>query len=173
EGEYFNDYYDRQGEKYFYTLLKPLANLEILQPADFIDWGQTAMYETEIGVGECASVVIDLVSILIFEADEKADWAKEAFAENRLVDAIYHAYSVMISAAKGLLLDKDVNCSTHHGIISEFDKNYPELSGGQGFKEKIMQINQHEPSYEFAVNYLSEAFDFLEKVKSSPRFANA
>ena len=31
EGEYFNDYYDRQGEKYFYTLLKPVADLTTLK----------------------------------------------------------------------------------------------------------------------------------------------
>ena len=37
EGEYFNDYYDRQGKNYFYQLLKPLADLNKLQPGDYVD----------------------------------------------------------------------------------------------------------------------------------------
>ncbi|MCU0326052.1 MAG: nitrite/sulfite reductase, partial [Spirosomaceae bacterium] len=56
DGEYFNDYYDRQGEKYFYELLKPLADLSTLIDTDFIDWGHDDVFQTEIGVGECASV---------------------------------------------------------------------------------------------------------------------
>ena len=64
EGEYFNDYYDRQGEKYFYSLLKPLADLTTLGDTDFVDWGRDEIFQTEIGVGECASVIIDLVATL-------------------------------------------------------------------------------------------------------------
>jgi sulfite reductase (ferredoxin) len=111
EGEYFNDYYDRQGEKYFYTLLKPVADLTTLQEDDFIDWGQSEQFQTEIGVGECASVIIDLVATLLLESVEKMDWTNTAFEENRIADAIYHAYSVFVSAAKALLLDKTVSAS--------------------------------------------------------------
>ena len=167
EGEYFNDYYDRQGDRYFYTLLKPLASLENLQNTDFVDWGQQELFETEIGVGECASVMVDLVAVLLFEAEEKAEWAEAAFAENRYSDAIYHAYSVFISAAKALLLDKDVHSSTHHGIISEFDKNFAEEHlTSIDFKTAVMEINQHEPSPEFAAAYLGSSLSFLEKARS-------
>ena len=88
EGEYFNDYYDRQGEKYFYSLLKPLADLSTLIDTDFVDWGRDEIFQTEIGVGECASVIIDLVATLFYESEEKIEWAKEAFNENRFADAI-------------------------------------------------------------------------------------
>jgi sulfite reductase (ferredoxin) len=63
EGEYFNDYYRRQvaAEKmYFYKLLKPLADLETLTNIDYIDLGHDEKYVTEVGVGECAGVMIDL-----------------------------------------------------------------------------------------------------------------
>lgn len=160
EGEYFNDYYDRQGEKYFYTLLKPLADLTNLEREDFIDWGQTVDFQTEIGVGECASVIIDLVATLLYESEEKFQWAQEAFAENRYADSIYHSYSVFVSTAKALLLDKNVNCSTQHSVINEFEKHYADVFG-EGVKAQILQINQYEPSQAFAQKYLAEAQAFL------------
>ena len=169
EGEYFNDYYDRFGEKYFYTLLKPLADLSTLQNSDFVDWGQTEAYETEIGVGECAGVMIDLVATLLYESEEKAEWTKEAYEEGRFADSIYHAYSVFVSSAKALLLDKNVNCSTQHGVIAEFDKNFVEteiISLDSDFKSKVMVINQNEPSQVFAQHYIQQAFEFLEKAKA-------
>ena len=42
--ERFIQYYDRQGEKYFYELLKPLADIENLVADDFIDWGTDEKY---------------------------------------------------------------------------------------------------------------------------------
>lgn len=159
EGEYFNDYYDRQGEKYFYSLLKPLAELSTLNDTDFVDWGRDEIFQTEIGVGECASVIIDLVATLFYESEEKIEWAKEAFNENRYADAIYYAYQSQVNTAKALLLDKNVSCSTQNGIITEFDKHFVEEFGGN-VKEQILQINKNEPSNDFAVDYIlvSEAF---------------
>ncbi|MDR6193410.1 HEPN domain-containing protein [Siphonobacter sp. SORGH_AS_0500] len=170
EGEYFHNYYDRQGEKYFYGLLKPLTDLTTVVDSDFVDWGQTGAFATEIGVGECASVIIDLVATLIFEAEEKYDWAKAAFEEGRYADSIYHSYSVFVSGAKALLLDKSVNVSTQHAVIKEFDKQYVETGeftfGGKTFTEKTLQINQNEPSAEFAARFLAEALEFIQRARS-------
>ncbi|MFN8353376.1 MAG: nitrite reductase [Spirosomataceae bacterium] len=168
EGEYFNDYYDRQGENYFYALLKPLADLTTLQRSDFIDWGQTEQFQTEIGVGECAGVQIDLVATLLFESDEKLSWAQAAYAEQRWADSIYHSYSVFISTAKALLLDKSVNVSTQHGVINEFGKHFGEEFGitQDDFKAQVLQINQNEPSEAFAVRYMAEAEALLERAKT-------
>ncbi|GAB3514012.1 HEPN domain-containing protein [Emticicia fontis] len=165
EGEYFNDYYDRQGEKYFYALLKPLADLTTLIDTDFIDWGRDELFQTEIGVGECASVIIDLVATLFYESEEKIAWAKDAFNENRWADAIYYAYQSQVNTAKALLLDKNINSSTQHGVISEFDKNFNE-EFGINFKEQVLQINQNEPSQIFAVDYISESENFLKEAIS-------
>ena len=62
ETEYFNDYYYRQGKRYFYSLLKPVVAKESLQQSDFYDWGQDHTYQQAIGVGECAGVTLDVVS---------------------------------------------------------------------------------------------------------------
>lgn len=162
EGEYFNDYYDRQGEKYFYALLKPLADLTTLVDTDFVDWGRDEIFQTEIGVGECASVIIDLVATLFYESEEKIEWAKEAFNENRFADAVYYAYQSQVNTAKALLLDKNINCSTQHGIISEFDKHFETEFGGN-IKEQILQINKNEPSKDFAVDYISVSEEFVKQ----------
>jgi len=168
-GEYFHEYYDRQGEKYFYTLLKPLADLQNLVDDEFIDWGASDSFATEIGVGECAGVMIDLVATLLFETQEKFEWAELALADKRWADSIYHAYSVFISGAKALLLDKSVNVSTQMGVISKFDEHFVQTGevdlGGKTMSDIALQINQMEPSEAFANAYIQEAADFLRIAK--------
>ena len=119
--ELFNDYYDRLGKDHFYQLLKPLADLSTLTPDEFVDWGHEEIFATAIGVGECAGVMIDLVSTLLLESEEKLQWAIESFEAGAYSDAIYHAYSVFISSAKAMLLDKGINSITQTGIIRDFD----------------------------------------------------
>ena len=58
--ESFINYYDRQGERYFYNLLKPLADTANLEQSDFIDWGSEQAYEKAVGVGECAGVQLSI-----------------------------------------------------------------------------------------------------------------
>ena len=100
--ELFNDFYDRFGKDHFYQLLKPLADLSTLTPDEFVDWGHEEIFETAIGVGECAGVMIDLVSTLLLEAEEKLNWSIESIEAKAYSDSIYHAYSVFISSAKAL-----------------------------------------------------------------------
>jgi sulfite reductase (ferredoxin) len=168
EGETYHEYYDRQGKDYFYRLLKPLADLTTLTDDEYIDWGHQETFVTAIGVGECAGVIIDLVATLLFESEEKLGWANEAYADGRWADAIYHAYNVFVSSAKALLLDKGVNSSTQIGVIREFDAQYVEkgefeLNGT--FNDLVLQLNQNEPSQEFATAYLAQATEFLSRSK--------
>jgi sulfite reductase (ferredoxin) len=169
EDELFNNYYDRQGKDYFYQMLKPLADLNTLTDEDFVDWGHVESYEKAIGVGECAGVVIDLVATLLYESDEKLEWANQSFAAGAWADAIYHSYNMMINSAKALLLDKGINSSTQIGIIREFDTQYvdtKEFDLTTSFNNLVTQINQNEPSEEFAATYKSAATQFLENVKA-------
>jgi len=169
EDETFHNYYDRQGKDYFYQLLKPLADLTNLTEEEFVDWGHEETFATAIGVGECAGVIIDLVATLLYEADEKKGWAEEAFARGAWADSIYHAYNTYISAAKALLLDKNINSSTQVGIIKEFDAQYVdpgEFALDGTFNDLVLQINKNEPSEEFARTYLASAKEFFEAVKA-------
>ncbi|MDJ1502847.1 HEPN domain-containing protein [Xanthocytophaga agilis] len=167
DGEYFNNYYRRQGKDYFYKLLKPLANLDNLSPLDYVDWGKTENFETAIGVGECAGVVIDLVSTLFYESEEKLAWAKEAFELQAYADSIYHSYAAMVSSAKAFLLTQNVNCNSQHGIMKDFDTHAVQtgtITLPTDFKTYILQINENEPSEAFATSYMQDAIRFHEQV---------
>ena len=167
EGENFHAYYDRQTKNYFYTLLKPLADLTTLSDDEYIDWGHQETFETAIGVGECAGVMIDLVATLIYEAEEKRAWAVSAFEEKKYADSIYHAYSTFIGCAKALLLDKGVNVSSQHAVIQEFQTQFVEqqlFTLDTTFPELVLQINKNEPTPEFAENYLASLNTFFDAV---------
>lgn len=176
--ELFHDYYDRNGEKYFYELLKPLADLTAVKDDDFIDWGKEDTFATAIGVGECAGVMIDLIATLLFEAEEKMEWAAQSFANNAWADGIYHAYACMIQTAKSILLDENVNCNTQHGIMNDFDKHFVEtgrfkLDGS--FRNMVLQINQHEPTESFAKQYYQQAkafYDSAQQYRTEKQAAN-
>ncbi len=168
EGEYFNTYYDKKGKDYFYQLLKPHADNSTLQPEEYLDWGHTEQFKTEIGVGECAGVMIDLVATLLFEVEEKIDWAESSFAAELYSDSIYHSYSAMVNAAKALLLGKSVPTNTQHGIINDFDKFFVdtnEIKVDGTFKDFVLQINKNEPSKAFAEKFLKESKAFLAQAR--------
>ena len=163
--ETFLHYSQRNGERYFYELLKPLADLATLQTEDYIDWGQEEKFATAIGVGECAGVMIDLVSTLILEAEEKITNSEECLANHAWADGIYHAYSAFINSAKALLLQQGVQCNTQHGILKDFDTHFTEkglFTEYSSFKDAVLKMNKAEPSEEFALSYLKQAKDFID-----------
>ncbi len=168
ENQTFHQYYDEKGKDYFYQLLKPLGDTSTVTANDFIDWGHEDIFHTAIGVGECAGVVIDLVATLLLEADEKFNWAIEAQQNKAWADAIYHAYSVFISATKALLLDKGINCNTQTGIIKDFEAHFASefnLREFDTFNDLVLQINKNEPSENFANQYITQAEDLLNQIK--------
>ncbi len=170
DGEYYKDYFKRQGKMYFYHLLKPQANLEYVEDSEFVDWGQENNFYVQTAVGECAGVIIDLVSTLLFDSEEKLGWAKDALSDKQYADSIYHSYNVMINSAKAMLLGENVKNSSQMSVINDFDKILVEkgiFKFEEGsFKEHILQINKNEPAIEFAESYLKNAFDFLQNIKS-------
>ena len=167
EGELFNQYYARQGKIYFYDLLSPLSKHDGITPDDFIDWEQTEAYKPAIGVGECASVVIDLIATLLFEAEEKLQNADEAFAVNEYADAIYYAYTGFIHSAKALLVAEDKKTNTQAGIIKDFDEYF--VATGKvkldvSFQELVYQLNTQEPTKEFAEYYINQSKLFNQQL---------
>ena len=167
ENEKFNEYFRRQGKNYFYELLKPLADLSNLTQEDFIDWGHTESYKTAVGVGECAGVMIDLVATLIYEAEEKYEWATNALENKQYADSIYHSYATLVSGAKAMLLGKQIQCNTHNKIISDFQENFvatSEYTAIADFTEFVNQIQKNEPTKEFAEKYFAEAGKFLKDI---------
>ncbi len=163
--ETFLAYYDRKGKDFFYQLTKPFSDTTNIQGEEFLDWGQAIQYATQIGIGECAGVKIDLVATLLFEAKEALLAAEENFAQGRYADASFKAYNSFIHAAKALLLKRDVQVNTQHGIINDFDKHYAlQLLIPVSFRELVNQISENKPTQEFAEKYINEAKLFLEFV---------
>ena len=168
-GTSFLKYYEEKGEKYFYEILKPLANITNLTEADFVDWGNADNYVKAVGVGECAGVVIDLVATLLLEAKDKLTFAQEAFHDKKWSDAIYHAYSGFVNGAKALLLSENQKTNHQAGIIDLFDTVFVEtnkIAFETTFKELVFQINKNEPTEAFAKKYIEQAIAFFDTIEA-------
>jgi len=166
--ESFNAYYDKQGNTYFYNLLKPLTDLDLVEAGEYLDWGQDERFATAIGVGECAGVMIDLVSTLFFDAEEKLVSAREALNENRYADAIYYGYAAGVHSAKAKLIEKGIRCNTQQGILTDFDTHlgtdfgYSDLNR---FSDFVLRINKEKASEAFTKAYLNEMEELITKLK--------
>ncbi|TVZ57269.1 sulfite reductase (ferredoxin) [Lutibacter sp. Hel_I_33_5] len=168
-GKQFVDYYKEKGEKYFYDFLNDLQDVSNLTQEDFIDWGEEEKYVKEIGIGECAGVVIDLIATLFLESEEKIDNAKEAFENGVYSGAIYYAYQSIVNSAKASLLAENKKTNTHASIISQFDELFVssgKIDLGASFSDVIYQINKYAPTAEFAEKYIKDANVFLQKVRA-------
>jgi len=163
-GESFLHYYDRQGEIYFYDLLKPLSDTTNLVQSDFIDWGADEQFEMAVGVGECAGVMIDLIATLLLESEEKLENAVASLKLNQYSDSIYYAYASMVNTAKALLITEDQKTNTHAGIIADFETVFAsKIELDKPFTQFIYQLQNNEPTLEFAQKYASDAQLFYKK----------
>lgn len=162
--ENFLSYYERQGEKHFYTLLKELANLDNLKEDDFIDWGHNAAYIKAIGVGECAGVVVDLISTLFFESEEKLELAARSIQEGQYQDGIYHTYSAIVNTAKAILTSEDHKANSQMSVVNLFDTEFAKqnkiYTGDESFVNFTYKYRKEKASEQFAIAYLNEAKQF-------------
>ncbi|MEM6865517.1 MAG: nitrite reductase, partial [Bacteroidota bacterium] len=169
KGESFAAYYTEKGEPYFYDFLKPLSNVENLIAEDFIDWGNAEKYKKEIGIGECAGVIVDLVATLFFESQEKIVKAEEALQQGQWAGSIYYAYQSMVNSAKALLTAEKTKTNTHAGIIKDFDKLFVETDRivlPDSFESLVLQMNKTAPTGSFATLYLESAKQILQKFEA-------
>ena len=169
QGKTFAHYYAEKGEHYFYDFLKPLSATDNLTAEDFIDWGTTEKYKKEIGIGECAGVVIDLIATLLFESEEKIQNAEESLVDKKWAASIYYAYTSMVNTAKAMLTAEKTKTNTHNSIIKDFDEKFVKegrLKLDGGFESLVLQLNKNEPTEAFAYSYLEDAKAFLKQVEA-------
>lgn len=165
DGEYYHDYFKRQGRNYFYQILKPLGDVLTTAPEEYIDWGKDANFVLHTAVGECAGVMIDLVATLLYDSEDKLAWSRENFENGQYADSIYHSYSAFINTAKALLLGRDVKPSTQIQVMNDFQRLFVdsgEFAFEGGFREHVLRINKNEPSEAFAASFLADSLDFLK-----------
>jgi len=159
-GQIFHEYYWSKGKKYFYTLLKPLADITHLNKTDLIDWEQDQLYKQEIGVGECAGVILDVVGTIFNDANEKLQTAVNKYTEGKYTEASYYSYTSQVITAKALLLSQDIKCNTQIGILNDFDEVFiksKKLALRPSFKDDILSIKINKPSQAFVAAYLNQA----------------
>jgi len=164
----FTDYYAAKGKKYFYDFLSDLQDATNLTQDDFIDWGNSETYVQEIGIGECAGVVIDLIATLFLESEEKIEKAKESHQNEAYSNAIYHAYSSLVNSAKAMLLSEDISTNSHANIIQQFDEVFissDKISLETTFSKLIYQIQEQKPTAIFSEKYIQDANYFLQKLR--------
>lgn len=168
EGEYYHSYFARRGRNHFYTLLKPLSDVTSAAPEEYIDWGKDTNFVLQTAVGECAGVVIDLISTLLYDSEEKVEWATEALRNAQYADSIYHSYSAFINTAKAMLLTRDIKPSTQIQTMLDFQKEFVAtgLIAMPDFREYVLRINKNEPTEEFAIAYLEDTKKFLADVSA-------
>lgn len=168
-GASFTDYYEEKGQIYFYDFLKPLTDVDNLTQEDFIDWGNEEKYKKEIGIGECAGVIVDLVATLFLESQEKIENAEEAIKEGKWAASIYYSYQSIVNSAKALLTSEKVKTNTHASIIKDFDELYVgtgKIDFEGGFDKVALQLNKNEPSEAFAKSYVEDAKTVLTKLET-------
>ena len=169
EDEYFNDYYQRLGKKYFYELLKFLADKNAIAEEDYIDWKQETRFQTQIGVGECAGVSLDAVSTILAEAREKIERSENYLSQEEWDKAAYESYNAHIIAAKAILLSQDISCNTQMGIMKDFDGWLQEENREgflPGFEEQVSAVYRQVPNEGFAREYFQQANHFVNQCHS-------
>ena len=174
-GKPFVTYYKEKGEKYFYNFLNDLQDVSNLTQEDFIDWGEEGKYLKEIGIGECAGVVIDLIETLFLESQEKIENAREAFENEVYSGAIYYAYQSLVNTSKAMLLAENKKTNTHASIIAQFDEFFVasgKIELNTTFSELIYQINKNTPNKEFCSQYINDSENLLQKVQRFRALSN-
>ena len=173
--ETFADYFLRVGDRYHYNLLQ--QHVEGTSEDLYVDWGSETAFKPQIGVGECAGVVIDLVSTLLLEAREKLDLGLEAMQEGRWGHAIYHAYAAQIAGAKALLVKEGEKTNTYADILASFDRVFvatgaftPEAGS---FTAQVLSYLGGANTQAFAEAYVQTAQAFLDELDRHTSTAKA
>jgi sulfite reductase (ferredoxin) len=152
-----------------------LQDVSNLTQEDFIDWGEEGKYLKEIGIGECAGVVIDLIETLFLESQEKIENAREAFENEVYSGAIYYAYQSLVNTSKAMLLAENKKTNTHASIITQFDEFFVasgKIELNTTFSELIYQINKNTPNKEFCSQYINDSENLLQKVQRFRALSN-
>ncbi len=166
DDETFNDFFKRMGKSHFYNLLKPLGEIKEVDQFHLMDWGNEKMYETKIGIGECAVPMMDMVGVVFEEVGETLNRAKDAIEQSEHVEGIYYCYTALLNAGKALLLTKEKPCNTHINVIKNFDPTFietKEFNWNGSFSDLVFQINTNRSSTEFAASYYTLVHDFYKR----------
>ena len=167
-GETFGEYFIRKSKKYFYDLLKPIADTKSLTDDEFIDWGHSSKFVKAIGTGECAGVQLDLVATLFLETEERLEKAGESIENRQYADANYHHYRAILNSAKALLLSRGIQTNSLISIVDTFNtefSNEVKYRRHANFEKFVFQLKDGRANREWASEFREEAIWFHNTVK--------
>ncbi len=117
--ETFEEFFDRNGKKYFRDLLTPFKDLADIEsaPQSYLDYGSDKKFSLEDrGQGECAGAVTDMIQDHLAESERSLFQGKLSVEKSTFAEAIDHAKRSLISSARALLVtegmdfDLDIEC---------------------------------------------------------------
>ena len=173
--ESFQDWVTRLGKVEIKKILQPYTEVPTYEDDVnyYSDWGDPREFTLgDLGVGECAGEVVSLFSINISKAEGTAFEALVALDENKYEEADQKAYQAMLSAARALVLNVNLNVGDDpNNIVKEFRQRFydTELFFDKYAKGKFAQylFNRHEnpkanPDQESSHRLIEEANLFIE-----------
>ena len=173
--ESFQDWVTRLGKVEVKKILQPFSEVPTYETdaSYYSDWGDSREFTLgDMGVGECAGEVVSLFSINVSKAEATAFDALVALEENKYEEADQKAYQAMLSAARALVLNVNLNVGDDpNNIVQEFRQRFydTELFFDKYAKGKFAQylFNRYEnpkanPDKESSHRLIEEANLFIE-----------
>lgn len=184
--ESFQGWVTRLGKVEIKKILQPYTEVPTYEDdaSYYSDWGDPREFTLgDLGVGECAGEVVSLFSINISKAEGTVFEALVALEENKYEEADQKAYQAMLSAARALVLNVNLNVGDDpNNIVKEFRQRFydTEIFFDKYAKGKFAQylFNRHEnsktnPDKESSHRLIEEANLFIEAAHAcDARLAN-
>ncbi len=118
--ENFQKFVERQGKVAIKNLLDDLTQVPAYDadPTCYTDWGSARTFsKKDIGIGECAGEVVSKLDFGLAEAERQTFAAQVALESNDLKVAHDKAQNAMLSAAVGLISERDADTKTDYATI--------------------------------------------------------
>jgi len=121
--ESFGEYFDRQGKKYFKTLLTPLLELPGIEeaPENYIDFGSTEKFSLDDrGQGECAGALTDLIQNLLSDAERANFQGKLSLEKGNYQEAQEKAGVALVACSRALLTTEGMDFNDDRECLRKF-----------------------------------------------------
>ena len=108
--------------------------------------------------------MVDLISTLFFESEEKLEIAARALHEGQYQDSIYHTYSAIVNTAKALLTSEEHKANSQMSVVNLFDTEFASenkvFTQEGSFADFTYKYRKETANEAFAKTYLNEAKEF-------------
>ncbi len=167
--ETFTDYVERLGKVEIKEILSNYDNIPPYEeaPEFYIDTGDTKDYQLKTGVGECAGMLVELVSMKLEESDRLIYESGLSLEASTYQECADKAFNAMIKAADGLLTTVGLQYIDDDTTVNEFRKHFFDAGNFfAGFGAHLFKATEEDSStfdHELAHRRVEEATLFVEE----------